>query len=391
MSIYPPRVAGRGNPYFILCHAAFAKHGIVAADDLEIDLDALETRVRAGEIDAIHLHWPEDIWRRGFGRQVGRIGRAVRAVRRLLLLRRFLRRARRLGVLRLWTVHNMEPHEGAYRWDRYGYRLLALESDIVICHSDGTVEAVQRQYRPAGRIVVMPIGELGSAYPPPRPRQDVLTEIGLDPALPMVSCLGRLRDYKGLDLACEVVASLEGRVQLVIGGPRHAGYDVAPLLEAAERTRGIVVVPRPLTDQEFADLTHASDASLLTYRRITGSAALLSSFGFGRGVIASDLPFFREVVGGEPDAAALVPSRDPGRWAEAIETYLARPEAVRTAAARRLAARYSWERCVEPLIDALPGFRAQRDHAEGGHPADAPGPRDVDAAQSAEISRSATP
>ena len=251
ISIYPPRVVNRGNPYFILCHAALEKHGIRAVDDLEIDRRWLEAR--ADQVDAVHLHWPEDIWRKGFGATVGRVGRGVKAGTRLWSLHQFLRTARRLGMQRIWTVHNMEPHEGAYRWDRYGYRLLARETDVIVCHSRATADAVRRDYPPAGRVVVMPIGELGSAYPPARPREEVLAGLGLDPALPVVSCLGRLREYKGLELACAAIERLAGRVQLIVGGPRHAGFDSGPLRAAASRIPGFALIERPLTDPEFAE------------------------------------------------------------------------------------------------------------------------------------------
>jgi glycosyltransferase involved in cell wall biosynthesis len=327
------------------------KRGIVAIDDLTIDLERL--RERAASLDALHLHWPEDIWRRDFDLVTTRLGRGLSAMRRYLYLWRFLRTARALNVKRVWTVHNMEPHEGAYRWDRYGYRLLARECDVVICHSRSSMEAVQREFRPRGRVILMPHGELGSAYPTPRPRADVLRQVGLQAAKPTMACLGRLRDYKGLDLACEAVRRLHGRVQLVIGGPRNAGFDTEPLRKAVERTSGLVLLERDLTRQEFADIMGASDAALLSYRKITGSGALLAALGFGRGVIAADLPYFREILEGEPEAGILVPSRDPDDWARAIETYLARPADVRSRAANRLAALYSWDRAVEPLVAEL--------------------------------------
>jgi glycosyltransferase involved in cell wall biosynthesis len=347
-------VAQRDNPYFISCHAALEKRGIVAVDDLTIDLRRL--RERAPSLNALHLHWPEDIWRKGFDVATTRVGRGVRAAGRFAYLWRFLRTARALDITRVWTVHNMEPHEGAYRWDRYGYRLLARETDVVICHSRSTMEAVQREFRPRGRVILMPIGELGSAYPRPRPRMEVLTQLGLEPAKPTVACLGRLRDYKGLDVACEAVRRLEGRVQLVIGGPRNAGFDADPLRRAAGRTPGLVLIERDLTPQEFADIMGASDAALLSYRKITGSAALLSALGFGRGVIASDLAYFREILEDEPDAGILVASRDPDDWARAIEAYLSQPSDKRSRAADRLASRYSWDRSVEPLVAALGGW-----------------------------------
>jgi hypothetical protein len=104
-------------------------------------------------------------------------------------------------------------------------------------------------------------------------------------------------------------------VQLVIRGPRNPGFDANPLRRALERTAGLVLIERDQTRQEFADTIEASDAALLSYRKITGSAALLSALGFGRGVIASDLAYFGEILEAEPDAGILVPSRETDDWA----------------------------------------------------------------------------
>ena len=181
----------------------------------------------------------------------------------------------------------------------------------------------------------------------------LLKELGLDPRLPTVSCLGLLRGYKGLDLACAAIERLGGRVQLVVGGPPHAGFDVGPLRDTMGRLKSSVLLARELSDQEFADVMGASDAALLPYRSITGSAVLLTAIGFGRPVIAADLPYFREVLAAEPDAAALVASDDPVVWGEAIENFLSRAPETRQEAVLRLADRYSWDRTVVPLVEAL--------------------------------------
>lgn len=356
ISAFPPGVTREGNPYFRLCHAALAKRGISVSDDLEIDRRWLEAR--AGSIDAVHLHWPERFWRRTPFGDVSRVRRAALACERLLQLVRFVRAARRFGMRCLWTVHNLEPHEGAYRWDRYGYRLLARECDLVICHSRSATRAVRERYRPRGRVVVMPIGDPAEVHPAPRPRADVLSGLGLDARRPVVSCFGWLRQYKGLDLACAAIERLNGKVQLLIAGPCHAEFDVARILPMIGRLPGAVLIDRKLTDQEFADLTAASDAVLLPYRAITGSSALLAALGFGRGVVTSDLPYFQEILAGEPDAGMTVPGWDAAAWGAAIEQYLQRPADARSGAALRLAARYSWDRCVEPLVAAL-GVREQ--------------------------------
>ena len=210
----------------------------------------------------------------------------------------------------------------------------------------------------------MPMGTMHDAYPPPRPRDAVLAELGLDPGLPMVSCLGRMREYKGLDLACAAIERLNGRVQLVVGGTPHAGFDVGRLRDAIKRLPSAVLLARELSDQEFADVMGASDAVLLPYRNITGSAVLLTAIGFGRAVIAADLPYFREVLAAEPDAASLVAGDDPAAWAEAIGHFFSRAPETRRQAVLRLADRYSWDRAVVPLVEALaqPNARTRRVH-----------------------------
>ena len=265
------RLSGLDHPYFRLMHRALERGGISIAGDVEIGVSWL--RSNRGSIDAVHFHWPETIWR---DRRKGRrhvVARTLHAGREMLRLARFLREAHRLGIACVWTIHNLEPHEGGSLWDWLGYRLFARSADIVVSHSATALADAAREYRvPAGHSLVMPMGAMHEAYPRARPRDAVLRELGLDPALPMISCLGRIREYQGLDLACAAVQRLNGRVQLVVAGPVHAGFDVGGLREAIARVPGALLIPRQLSDQEFADLMAASDAAFLPYRNITGSA-----------------------------------------------------------------------------------------------------------------------
>ena len=346
------RLAGFDHPYFRLMHRSLERCGIAIAGNVQIGVAWL--RSNRGRIDAVHFHWPETIWR---DRRTGRgqaVARAMHAGRELLRVARFLREAHRLGITCIWTIHNLEPHKGGSVWDRLGYRLLARSSDVVVSHSAGALEDATREYHvPSGRSMVMPMGAMHEAYPPARPRHLVLRELGLDPSLPMISCLGRIREYKGLDLACAAVERLNGRVQLVVAGPAQAGFDVAALRAAIARVPGAMVIPRQLNDQEFADLMAASDAAFLPYRSVTGSAVLLTAIGFGRPVIATNLPYFREVLAPEPEAGVLIEGTDADQWARAIDAFFAQPLESRRQAAFRLADRYSWDRVVVPLADTL--------------------------------------
>ena len=213
------RLSSLDHPYFRLMHQALERRGIAISGSVEIRGAWL--RANRGRIDAVHFHWPETTWSDARWGRRHAVVRAARSARGLLRVYRFLREARRLGITRVWTIHNLEPHEGPSMWDRLGYRLFARCADIVVSHSTSSLKEVERRYGGTARMVVMPMGTLNSAFPAPRSRQVVMSELGLDPRLPMVSCIGRLRAYKGLDIACAAVERLNGQVQFVAAGVPH--------------------------------------------------------------------------------------------------------------------------------------------------------------------------
>ena len=158
----------------------------------------------------MHIHWPERIWR---GKRRGRLDRLLawvtgRSARGVWRLQRFLDRAGQLGVTRVWTVHNVAHHEGTSAIDRWGYRELARRSDLLLCFSHAAAEEMRREYGSQLPILVISHGSYKGAYPPPGAQADARARLGLRPDLPVVSCLGLLRPYKGLELACDAVESM---------------------------------------------------------------------------------------------------------------------------------------------------------------------------------------
>jgi glycosyltransferase involved in cell wall biosynthesis len=219
---------------------------------------------------------------------------------------------------------------------------------------------IRERYRPSGSLVQMLYGNTFASLPPPRPRFVVLQELGLNPDLPVVCNIGLLRQYKGLDVACDAIRLLRGKFQLIIGGPPHENFDLESLRCTGKKIEGCVLLDRRLTDQEVADIHAASEAALLPYRKITGSTALLTSWSMGRGVVASDLSFFREMLQPEPWGAKLVPAGDATAMAQGIQEYCTVPAEIRSRAALRLAERYSWENCIEPVGAMMRNWFAER-------------------------------
>jgi glycosyltransferase involved in cell wall biosynthesis len=332
------------NAYIRLFYRALEPYGIEHVPGLRIDDGAL--RSMAGSVDAIHIQWcPEDVWRcrRGVsGRVHGVLG-----------LWRYLRLASRLGIRVLWTVHDLDHHDGSDAVDRFGYRVLARGADLCVCHSEWSRRELIRRYggRPA-RSIVMQHGNYDGVFPRPRDPVYTLRRLGLRPGRPTLACLGFLRPYKGFDLAIAAAARLADRCQLIVGGPPHDQDYTAALAAQARDLENVHLLLQPLPDDLFSDILHAADCVLLPYRRITGSAALLTALTFGRGVVASDLPYFREILAIEPAAGVLFGVGCVDRLAAAVDEFF-NLSLDRRSAARRLADRCDWDAAIVPVAEWL--------------------------------------
>lgn len=351
-----PYPADEKNPYLDLFYNALRSYSIERSYGFEFSPRWIWQQGRTTH--AVHFHWAEWLWN----------GRYEAPAKSLLKLIAFVLAARVRGVKVIWTVHNLENHEGGGRVDQIARAVLARSANLSILHSEAAANIYEHRYRPRGKVVVMPHGTYDGHYPEPRPRKTVLSDIGLEEGLPVLCCLGRLRDYKGLDLACEAFARIGSGVQMVIAGAPHEGFDMAPLERHAKAYPKLALVARALDDQEFVDILSVADVALLPYRKITGSGALLAAWSQGCGVVASDLDYFREVIPNESDAGRLFESGNVEELVAAIQEYLEVPRQRRIEAARRMSRRYAWEHCVQSVGEVLAGWRTSHHHSCSVHP-----------------------
>ena len=176
----------------------------------------------------------------------------------------------------------------------------------------------------------------------------------------MLLAPGLIRPYKGLIAASHAMAHLDDRYRLVIAGPANDPAHLAEVKAATDRDRRrIVLLPRSLSDQEFADLHEAADCVLLPYSRITTSAALITALTLRRGVVVSDLPYFHEVLDAQPGCAEFARPDDAADLAAAIQRFFEGPEN-RSQAARRLADTFAWDTVVEPVARRILELCAER-------------------------------
>jgi len=344
-----PRVDS--HKYLQLFHQALRRKG-VAWFEGPWPLTNPQVRSLANEIDGLHFHWPEFLWQQAGLRELARM-------RAQLGLWSFLRTASRSGLTIVWTLHNLDPHEPRLS-DRLGIRLMARHADLIVCHGKLAEQLLHRRF-PAlrRRTVVMPHGNFDGAFPSPADAKDTRRRLSLPADARVLLAPGLIRPYKGLLQACAALTSLDGKYRLVIAGPANDAAHLREVKNAAERDDRIVLIPRALSDQEFADLHEAADCVLLPYARITTSGALLTALTLGRGVVVSDLPYFREVLGTQHPCAEFASSDDAAALAGAIQRFF-EDGGDRGQAARRLAEAFSWDAIVQPVARRILELTAER-------------------------------
>jgi glycosyltransferase involved in cell wall biosynthesis len=335
---------GSENPYCKLFYNALSSNGVQTIYGESFNDRWILTQ--KGSIDWLHVHWPEGFWRYS-QRQVGG------GFRGLFAFWLLLRKVRRQGFSLAWTVHNLSHHEGTSAIDRLGYKLLYQYCDLLICHSEHTKNEILQGWHPKAKIVVMPHGNYDGVYPEADVKELILEELGLHPDIPVVSCIGVMRNYKGLDIAVQAALRAQGEYQLLIAGKPHPEFPLDDLLAAAATNKNIVVVPESLSEKQFSNMYKVTDVALLPYRNVTGSGALLTALTFGCGVVSSDLPYFREIIGDQPNAGMLFKIGDSQSLRHAIKEYLAIPSETRHQAALDLANIFAWSNVVKPVADAF--------------------------------------
>lgn len=356
-------VCADGSQYVTLFYGALKPHDVDCVAELTPNRTWLEKHAQF--LDAIHIHWPERIWRSSHWRWAS----YLREIRGYYWLRRFTNWPRSFLGLRylqplldcakkqrlriIWTVHDLVPHEKSGKLDRIGYRILARQSDLIICHSESARNSFTQEYGAIEKTIVMHHGNFSGVYPAPRSRVEVFRDIGLSEKLPMVCFLGLLRRYKGIDLCLDALAQLDGRVQLVIAGLPHSDFNVSTISSRVSQMKNVVFIPKFLSSQEFADYASASEAFLLPYQRITTSGVLHAAFTFHRGVIASDLPYFQEYLLDNPNYGRLFKMGDSSDFARAIEEYVLIPHRTRSHAIKKFTEHFSWARVTMPVSEKI--------------------------------------
>ncbi len=341
-------VGTRVNPYLGLLRDGLAAAGahVRLVDHLAHVEEAGLTPQNwgAGRPDVIHVHWLDrydlplpivfprlvpsghsNLLRRGLrrGLETACNLRAVYQWRRWQRLRSLLAglnafRERGGGVV--YTVHNLEPHEGPATADAWGMAALVRMADAVHVHDGATAGAVAARFGRREGVVVIPHGHYLNSYPNTIGRAEARARLALPADAFVYVSLGMLRPYKGLEELLPAFRALPaaptqpdpGAVLVLAGQPIEPGYAemLAALAAGDERIR---LLPRFVPPEDVQLYLNAADICVLPYRQTTTSGAALLAFSFGLPVIAPAIGAFPDLVaeparaGQSPAASSTIP------------------------------------------------------------------------------------
>lgn len=266
--------------------------------------------------------------------------------------------ARRAGVPVIWHVRIADP-------DPWLDGLLLRLATAVIANSRATAGRFAGPGA-AHKVQVIPNGVDLDRFCPGAPDPVLRQALGIPPAGPVVTYVGRLEHGKGPDVFLEAAGRVHTEVRgtsfLVVGdGPMR------PALEAKARVADLPVVFAGRR-ADLVPILHLTSVLIVPSRQEAFGRVLIEA-------MAADIPVVATRVGGIPEVVVdgetglLVPPEDPASLAAALLATLRQPEATRArirAAAEVVRARFSLTGHAERVAALYARLVSHRD-THGSH------------------------
>ena len=225
----------------------------------------------------------------------------------------------------------------------------------VIVHTEAARERMFARGLPKERLHVLPAGIPPPAETTPEAVEAFRERFGLQ-GRRVLTIFGYVTADKGYEVALQAVKSLPPQVKLLIAGgtrvERERGY--LDQLREEIRTQGLesrVAITGYLEEPEIAAAMGATEIVLVPHTAANGSYSVMVGLSYGKPLIATDLPCFRE-IGAEAGCVELFDVGDERTLAERSGFLLASASARErlAAGARAFAQRRSWHAVAEETL-----------------------------------------
>ncbi|MGH9775415.1 MAG: glycosyltransferase [Candidatus Acidiferrales bacterium] len=257
----------------------------------------------------------------------------------------FVAYAKRLHIKIVHTVHNVLPQgTGERRKDLYG-RLYVL-ADALICQNEAARKRLTDEFGISpSAISIIPHGPLFYDRKNCSP-EEARKKLDLPADKTLVLWQGIVRPYKGVDFLLESWSQLQKTCPsalLVIAGSgeKKELTRIARRVSELGLDSSVRLVLRFLSVEEVEACYQAADIIVYPYSEITTSGALMTSLTYGKAVVATNLPAFRELLH-DGKNALLVNYGDTSGLVSAIQRLACDPSE-RNRLSRQLSAEHSYE------------------------------------------------
>ncbi|MTE22740.1 glycosyltransferase [Microbacterium sp. ZXX196] len=280
------------NPYVRMLQAVaiergFEPTGRTTFRDTLIELTSPERR------GLVHIQWPTPVTEDAEDE--------ADAERRVDLFLDALFTAKTLGRPILWTVHNVLPHDTAYRPQAVRlHRVLGKLADAIHVLSPHTVEHARHFYSiPPEKVVVIEHSSYDGVYGDPVPAAEARSAIGASADRTTVMFFGWIRPYKGivdLSRATALAASRGANLEVLIAG-RPLGPVQNALKSFDESGARITRHLKRVLDEDLPSWFGAADLLVLPYRRVLNSGTMHLAATYGVPVLLPNEPHLVEDYG----------------------------------------------------------------------------------------------
>jgi glycosyltransferase involved in cell wall biosynthesis len=259
----------------------------------------------------------------------------------------------------VYTAHNVQPKGRNNAFNYLLFRLVYMNVDHVICHSLDMKHKLLSRYRVrSDKITVAGHGLFDEIPMAPLAQKEARQRLGLDPHMKVALLFGRIRPYKGYEIALQALPYLSDvttPVMYLVAGEAIRSHNQAYLATlkayvSANQLGGVVRfddfhIPEADLDLYF----QAADVALLPYTEGDfQSGVLFLAYRFGLPVIASNIGSFPdEIVSGVQ--GYLFEAGNPRALAASLEQFFQclypRPD-LRLSIRAYSQQQYSWEQAA---------------------------------------------
>jgi glycosyltransferase involved in cell wall biosynthesis len=260
------------------------------------------------------------------------------------------------------TAHDVLPHDPISDAEKEAHAKVYRLVDHVVVHAESNRrELIELFHVDPRRVSVIPHGSYDLFLRDGRLSKSSARErLGLPAQGKVVLFFGLIKRYKGLEYLVEAFRRVERRIPdarlLIVGDvfradpEGHAFY--WQLIETVSRQDNVNCVPEYVPIGRVGVYLCSADVIVLPYTKTYQSGVLLSAYAAGRPVVVTDTGGLPETVV-EGRTGLVVPPRDPGALAAAIERILEEPEvadAMGRSASRLAETVYSWTRIADRTV-----------------------------------------